>query len=385
MISYPFESQNTGSASAPVYDRAITAEQERKFNKMRYTNGVFSTPTNGLMVQAKSGMTVTVKAGGCHIEGALGVLEADLDISISASNASQSRIDRIVARFDTSVSVRSVDIYKKEGVPSSNPQPPDIIRESNYYEIVLADIRVSAGATEITNANITDQRENSDLCGLVVPAIPTPLDLDDLYLQYQDSLDEFLELVASALDETTAGHLQGLIDTLTDRVAQIESDITISEETISDFESFGWELPQEGSVIESLIKFIFDQAHPIGSYYWSSDSTNPSKLFGGTWEQITTKVVFASGGSYQVGQTGGEVTHTLSAAELPAHNHEIARGAYYGSGYTTADGTFLRTGGPIGGGNPPINAFNKTGDVGSGQAHNNMPPYIVAYCWRRIS
>lgn len=246
MISYPFESQNTGSASAPVYDRAITAEQERKFNKMRYTNGVFSTPTNGLMVQAKSGMTVTVKAGGCHIEGALGVLETDLDISISASNASQSRIDRIVARFDTSVSVRSVDIYKKEGVLSSNPQPPDIVRESNYYEIVLADVRVSAGASEITNANITDQRENSDLCGLVVPAIPTPLDLDGLYLQYQASLDEYLELVASALDETTAGHLQGLIDSLTDRVTQIETDITISEETIAAFEAIGWTPPEGG-------------------------------------------------------------------------------------------------------------------------------------------
>lgn len=253
MISYPFESQNTGSASVPVYDRAITAEQERKFNKMRYTNGVFSTPTNGLMVQAKSGMTVTVKTGGCHIEGALGVLEADLDISISASNASQSRIDRIVARFDTSVSVRSVDIYKKEGVLSSNPQPPDIVRESNYYEIVLADIKVGAGASEITNANITDQRENSDLCGLVVPAIPTPLDLDDLYLQYQASLDEYLELVATALDETTAGHLQGLIDSLTSRmtaaetkITNIQSDISISEETIEAFKAIGWVPPEGG-------------------------------------------------------------------------------------------------------------------------------------------
>ena len=127
---------------------------------------------------------------------------------------------------------------------SSNPQPPDIVRESNYYEIVLADIRVSAGTSEITNANITDQRENSDLCGLVVPAIPTPLDLDDLYLQYQASLDEYLELVATALDETTAGHLQGLIDSLTSRmtaaetkITNIQSDIDISEETIAAFKA----------------------------------------------------------------------------------------------------------------------------------------------------
>lgn len=244
MISYPFESQNTGSASAPVYDRAITAEQERKFNKMRYTNGVFQAPENGLMVTAKSGMTITVKPGGCHIEGALGVQEADLDITISPSNASQSRIDRIVARFDTSVSVRSVDVYKKEGVLSSNPQPPDIVRESNYYEIVLADIRVNAGASEITNANITDQRLNGELCGLVVPAIPQPLNLDDLYQQYQASLDEYLDLVGTAIDGTTAGHLQSLIDALTVRVSQIEADITISEETMEAFEAIGWTRPE---------------------------------------------------------------------------------------------------------------------------------------------
>lgn len=258
MISYPFESQNTGSASAPVYDRAITAEQERKFNKMRYTNGVFSTPTNGLMVQAKSGMTVTVKAGGCHVEGALGVLEADLDITLSASNASQSRIDRIVARFDTSVSVRSVDIYKKEGVLSSNPQPPDVVRESNYYEIVLADIRVSASASEITNANITDQRENSDLCGLVVPAIPTPLDLDDLYLQYQASLDEYLELVATALDETTAGYLENLIKTPIGDSSYIASPIVYG-----DWGNWYNGLPNGGYLVLSTFQFSKSQPYML--------------------------------------------------------------------------------------------------------------------------
>ncbi len=256
MISYPFESQNTGSASVPVYDRAITAEQERKFNKMRYTNGVFSTPTNGLMVQAKSGMTVTVKAGGCHIEGALGVQETDLDITLSASNALQSRIDRIVARFDTSVSVRSVDIYKKEGVLSSNPQPPDIVRESNYYEIVLADIRVGAGASEITNANITDQRENSDLCGLVVPAIPTPLDLDDLYLQYQASLNEYLELVATALDETTAGYLENLIKAPIGDTSYIASPMLHG-----DWGNWASSLPNGGYLVLSTFQFSKSQPY----------------------------------------------------------------------------------------------------------------------------
>ena len=35
------------------------------------------------------------------------------------------------------------------------------------------------------------------------------------------------------------------------------------------------------------IQQIFDLIYPIGSYYMSSDSANPSTKFGGTWEQIT--------------------------------------------------------------------------------------------------
>ena len=38
-LYYPFESINTGTVDEPVYDRAITAEDERTFNKLRYTNG----------------------------------------------------------------------------------------------------------------------------------------------------------------------------------------------------------------------------------------------------------------------------------------------------------------------------------------------------------
>lgn len=59
-------------------------------------------------------------------------------------------------------------------------------------------------------------------------------------------------------------------------------------------------------MIESLLDWIFDRAHPVGSYYWSSDSTNPSKLFGGTWEQVTDKFVLAAGNTYKVGAVGGE-------------------------------------------------------------------------------
>lgn len=170
-------------------------------------------------------------------------------------------------------------------------------------------------------------------------------------------------------------------------ITDIQSDIEISEETIAAFKALGWTPPSEGgAVIESLLNLIFDRAHPVGSYYWSSNSTNPSKLFGGTWEQVTDKFVLAAGNTYKVGAVGGEAEHKLSVAELPTHYHEIARGSYAGTGYTTSDHPFLRSTGTVGGGNPPIeNDNNRTGNIGQGTAHNNMPPYVVAYCWRRTA
>ena len=127
-------------------------------------------------------------------------------------------------------------------------------------------------------------------------------------------------------------------------------------------------------MIESLLDWIFDRAHPVGSYYWSSDSTNPSKLFGGTWEQVTDRFVLAAGSTYKVGATGGAATHTLTINEMPSHNHQIARSM------NGAEGTDRYT--PI-----AASGYKTTGTLstGGGEAHNNMPPYEVAYCWKRIA
>lgn len=212
MISYPFESQNTGTAEAPVYDRAITAEQERLFNKLRYVTGVFSSPANSLQVEAAGGMAVKVNPGGCHIEGAIGYQEEALTFALTAGG-SKARIDRVVARLNTTLPVRDIEIVVLEGTAATSPKAPTLTREPNYYEIALADIYIEAGVSSVGNRNITDQRGNADLCGFVVPAIPTPLDLSALYKQYQDALSEYLDTVASAIDGTLAGNLQNQINT----------------------------------------------------------------------------------------------------------------------------------------------------------------------------
>lgn len=204
--SYPFESQNTGTAEQPVYDRAITAENERQFNKLRYTNGVFieSSLDDDLQVIPGNGMSVKVSKGGCHIEGALAYNDNAVTLSLEAANATLRRIDRIVARFNTSTNVRSIMVYVKTGTNATNPAAPALQRESNFWELGLADITIPAGATSISASNILDTRMDDSLCGRVLPAIPYVTQLGALYQQYQ-------ELVDSALSGTVAGQLEARI------------------------------------------------------------------------------------------------------------------------------------------------------------------------------
>lgn len=142
---------------------------------------------------------------------------------------------------------------------------------------------------------------------------------------------------------------------------------------------------QGGANKKAAAQLLLDIAHPVGSIYWSTDNTNPSSLFGGTWEQIKDKFILAAGTTYTAGATGGEATHTLTVNEIPSHRHE---GLYWqgDSGRSIS----LNTGSSANGYqlNWTATADNNkisTAYTGGGQAHNNMPPYLVAYCWKRTA
>lgn len=78
-----------------------------------------------------------------------------------------------------------------------------------------------------------------------------------------------------------------------------------------------------GGVLNSLVNFIFSRIHPIGSFYVSEVNTDPSLLFGGVWEKIEDRFLYAAG-STSAGTTGGSSTVTLSASNMPAHTHPFS-------------------------------------------------------------
>ena len=141
--------------------------------------------------------------------------------------------------------------------------------------------------------------------------------------------------------------------------------------------------------------FVLDNVYPIGSIYMNVNSTNPGTLFGGTWEQIQGRFLLGMSSSYPAGSQGGEASHTLTTEEMPSHGHNPANEAgYYGfitnskkafsigdMGSQSGSGRYY----PYASAAFDISRNTMTGTTGGGESHNNMPPYLSIYIWKRTA
>lgn len=142
--------------------------------------------------------------------------------------------------------------------------------------------------------------------------------------------------------------------------------------------------------LTDMLQFIY----PIGAIYLSINDTSPASLFGGTWEQIKDVFLLSAGDIYTSGSTGGESTHTLTVQEMPVHSHTVnahshaigldndtTNGMYGWSLHINANGTSVT------GAQKTVTSGTSSPDtntIGGGVAHNNMPPYLAVYMWKRV-
>ena len=172
------------------------------------------------------------------------------------------------------------------------------------------------------------------------------------------------------------------------------------------------------SKINEVRQSLLDSAYPVGSIYTSVNTTNPGTLFGGTWERIRGRFLLgADDSTYQNGGTGGAANVVLSIENMPAHNHnkKTLTGTFSGGFRWYGDGssafqpsantitngiskTVIANNGeyhyPNGWdttkagrrpGEVTIDASHTHDTQGSGTAHENMPPYLVVYMWKRTA
>lgn len=269
--SLPFNSMNR--------DRVCKAEDWAWYFSTFIGNGVFPNPSTGLQVVANAGMKVTVKEGYAFINGYAFRNKPETDLTLDTADGALARIDRVVVRWD--LTERNIYIKVLKGTISANPVAQAITRSTEVYDIVLADIYVGKGVTEITTENITDTRLNSEICGIVTQTVET-VDTTTLYNQIQASYDNFklnmeayfngyklgketefeswFQNIKNQLSTDAAGNLQNQIDELYEKMA-----INVIQEEL-DADSYSYKTSE--TLIE---KEIFDGKITLNSIVYGGD------------------------------------------------------------------------------------------------------------------
>lgn len=186
---------NSMPFNAIDHDRVYKAEDWAWYFATFIANGVFPKPSDGLQVIAYSGMEIKVNAGYAFINGYAFRNQASHTITLDTAEGAQNRVDRVVVRWD--LPQRDIYLAVLKGTPSAKPQATAVTRTTEIWELALADIYVGKGVTAIRTANITDQRFNSSVCGIVKGTVEE-IDASVLTKQFTDFFSIYSQAV---LDE----------------------------------------------------------------------------------------------------------------------------------------------------------------------------------------
>ena len=181
-------------------DRLYNADDISNFFYKLISDGVLATPSTNLQVQTSGGLKVNVQPGWGMINAKYINLTAVRQITLDAADIALDRIDRIVMRLDREN--RRIVLAAKTGTPAASPTAPALTRTSSVWELSLAKIAVAAGATSITQAQITDERSNTSVCGYITGMIDQ-IDTTELFAQFQSAFDQWFDGVKDEVLRST--------------------------------------------------------------------------------------------------------------------------------------------------------------------------------------
>lgn len=260
--------------------------------------------------------------------------------------------------------------------------------------IMDADYYLAAFGVKLTSASVVEGEEegvNTVTFTFTAESVPTvSIDVIIVIINSEDSKSNYLDELVHTVE-----NYKNISVTKANEAAASATAAQTSANNAAQIES----------LFQSLWTQYRDALYPIGSIYMNVNNVSPATLFGGTWEQLEDRFLLGAGSSYSAGATGGEATHTLTINEMPSHGHRVrvwdnagtTDNAWYynGATKTTHSGARLYAASAsswIASGSTASAASSGAGDpsggtdlVGGGAAHNNMPPYLVVYIWKRTA
>lgn len=223
------------------YDRTYNANDYSENLAVVIGTGVLRSEDDDLRVTA-SGMVATVAAGRAWINGRWYRNDSPHSFDATPTAVGGNRWDRVMLRFDKSISTRDIHLVYVQGTVSATPTKPAPTRTADIYDIVLADVYVAANATSIT---VTDTRADTDICGWVYSVVG-----DNAFFESLDN--SFTEWFHSVRDNLSSV-------TLFKRYTQ---NITVANET----STVSFSIPQydaETCFIEVYVNGILDTRYTV--------------------------------------------------------------------------------------------------------------------------
>lgn len=185
----------------PLNNIDYTAEDAMLAN-LPTSSGVYATEnqfslnlTNGLSFEIGKGLAFMRfdEAKGFTV-----YLNETASFQLDVADSVLPRIDRVVLQWNQSEN--AVKIAIKKGAYSSTPAPVARVTTTAVYELVLFDILVPANSSTLLASNVTDQRLNSSLCGLMANTI-TRIDTDAIQAQIDGIIENSEERISEIVNE----------------------------------------------------------------------------------------------------------------------------------------------------------------------------------------
>ena len=366
------DSSLSSTSTNPVQNKIIKSELDKKAER-----DVVNTTTNGLMSVADKKKLDGIATGATKIT-------VDTALSDTSTNPVQNKIvnDALKGKFSTSGGGISGDVtmFKRLDVKGVLDAHETIMAEKDVQCLYDNNSRIrlacdSSGAAKITTDGLRSYARLK---------IASPTDNDDATTK--NYVDTGLSGKLDKSGGTLTGNLTGKYITGTWLQTTEATDLGRTPGKIAVLDESGWvyyRTPLEllADLGTETVDEILGLVYPVGSIYMSINNVSPATLFGGKWVQIKGRFLLGASDVYKANTTGGEEKHALTTDEMPEHRHSI----YYpnaGGPYGDAAISY-----PEGAGTDKTweAEMCKTQSAGGSAAHNNMPPYLVVYMWRRLS
>lgn len=198
-------------------DRLYDASDFMRFFAAFLKTGVVMSFKDGLRVRsAQNGMNIQVGAGSAVIDGGSYMNDETIAIQINVASSVQDRTDSVVLRMDKNA--RDTYLYYK-------PSDTTVVRNDIIFELQLAKISVKMNAAQITDADITDMRSDSTVCGWSTPF--DNINVDGIVDQYKGifaqadvEFQAWFQNLKNQLDDNQAANLQNQVDAINGVIVQ---------------------------------------------------------------------------------------------------------------------------------------------------------------------